>query len=195
MATPDPVATLVPVSSLLEYLGISDPGQAETQRATLCLEAARSTLERFCGREFTTITETRLFDVEVNTAELLIGDFQTLTSVETRRQYDDVYSTLASTAYSARRDAPHRPYRRLRRTDGQMFWQGPDNVRIAGTWGMTLPQDLELPILMECAYLFQTNKAPGGTYIGADGETIEDVRSRNPAFYSVADNWKISVVV
>ena len=87
MATPAPAQTLVPVDALLEYLNISNPGQAETSRATLCLEAARATLERFCGREFTTTEETRFFDVEADTTELLVGDFQTITELAARGRF------------------------------------------------------------------------------------------------------------
>ena len=178
----------------MEYLGISNPGQAETSRATLCLEAARSTLERFCGREFTTTTETRFFDVGADTSELLIGDVQTATEVAVRGRFRGDYVIVPSTAYSLRRDAPHRPYRRIRRVDGHRFQQGDDNVRINGTWGMTLPADAELPILMEAAHLFQQNKAPGGQYAGADGGVVDDVWARNPAFYSVMENWKIGLI-
>ena len=194
MAAPAPAATLVPVDALLEYLGVTDPGQAETNRATLCLEAARATLERFCGREFTTTTEVRFFDVPVNTPELLVGDFQAITEIAARGRLGGGYVDLPTTAYAVRRDGPHRPYRRIRRTDGYRFLQGLDNVRINGTWGMTLPADAELPILMEAAHLFQANQSPGGAYVGADGELIDDVRARNPAFYSVMDNWKIGLV-
>lgn len=194
MATPAPAQTLVPVDALLEYLGISNPGQAETGRATLCLEAARATLERFTGREFTETTETRLFDVGADTSELLVGDFQTITELAARGRYRGDYEVLPTTAYSTRRDAPHRPYRRIRRTDGYRFQQGMDSVRIAATWGMTLPADAELPILMEAAHLFQQNQAPGGAYVGADGGSVDDVWARNPAFYSVMENWKIGLV-
>ena len=194
MATPAPAQTLVPVDALLEYLNISNPGQAETNRATLCLEAARSTLERFCGREFTTTTETRFFDVSVNTTELLVGDVQTVTEVAARGRFGGDYVDVPTTGYTLRRDAPHRPYRRIRRTDGYRWLQGDDNVRIKATWGMTLPTDAELPILMEAAHLFQVNKAPGGQYVGAGGEELDDVMARNPAFYSVMDNYKIGVI-
>ena len=47
---------------------------------------------------------------------------------------------------------------------------------------------------MEAAHLFQANKAPGGDYVGADGALIDDIRARNPAFYSVMDNWKIGLI-
>ena len=194
MATPAPATTLVPTAALIEYLGQGELDEAETNRATLCLEAARSTLERFCGRSFTTTTETRLFDVPVNTTELLVGDFQNITELAARSRFDEDYRVLPTDAYRMRRDGPHRPFRSIRRVDGYRFRQGDDNVRINATWGMTLPADAELPILMEAAYLFQTNKAPGGQYVGHDGEAFEDVRARNPAFYSVADNWKIPVI-
>ena len=195
MAAPDPAHTLVPVPALLEYLGISDPGQAENQRATICLEAARSTLERMCGRQFTTTTEVRTFDVDVNTTELLVGDFQSVGEISARVRFSDNYAVLPTTAYSVRRDGPHRPYRRIRRTDGEQFAQGDDNVRINATWGMTLPPDAELPILMEAAHLFQANKSPGGLYVSHDNESVDEVRARNPAFYSVVDNWKIALLV
>ena len=194
MADPAPATTLVPVPSLLEYLGITDPGQPETQRATICLEAARATLERICGRQFTTTDETRYFDVAVNTTELLVGDFQQATEIAARRRVTDPYEELAPSAWVGRRDGPHRPYRRIRRQDGNQFAQGQDAVRITATWGMVLPDDAELPILMEAAYLYQTNKAPGGPFVNAEGDTVTDVMTRNPAFFSVADNWKVGVV-
>ena len=38
------------------------------------------------------------------------------------------------------------------------------------TWGMTLPTDAELPILMEAAHLFQAEPGTGRfVYVGADG--------------------------
>ena len=96
-------------------------------------------MERFCGREFTTTTEVRFFDVPVNTYELLIGDIQEATQVAARGRLGGGYVDLPTTGYSLRRDAPHRPYRRIRRTDGYRFQQGEDNVRINATWGMTPP--------------------------------------------------------
>ena len=160
MVSPAPATTLVPVDALLEYLGIGNPGEAETNRATLCVEAARSTLERFCGRSFTTTTETRFFDVPVNTTELRVGDFQNITELAARSRFDEAYRVLAADAYRSARAAPHRPFRSIRRVDGYRFRQGTDNVRVNATWGMTLPADAEVPILMEAAYLFQANKAP-----------------------------------
>lgn len=188
----DPAHTLVPVASLREYLGITEEDEAETSRALLCLEAAKQTLERFTGRRFSTMTETRFFDVAYETTEMVVGDFQSVSEVATRGRHSQDYTILAAGDYTLRKDDPERPYRRIRRTSGY-FYQGDDNLRVSGVWGMTLPTDLELGILMETAHLFQSNQSPGGEYLGADGSLVEDISARNPAFFSVMDNWRVGV--
>ena len=196
MPTPPPVTTLVPVATLLEWLDITDEDNSEQERAVLCLETARHTIDRLCSREFVSADENRVedryFRIEYSEKDIEVDDFQEVNSVEYMGIFQRDFTTLADTNYRTDRLAHNRPLRRIIRTDGMYFPQG--EVKVNAKWGIVLPPDGELAILQEAAYLFQTNKAPGGVYITADGQEVEELMARNPALYSVVDNYKLPVI-
>ena len=197
MASPPAVTTLVPVATLLEWLDINDEDNSEQERAILCLETARNTLDRLCAREFVAEsedrTEDRYFEIPYSEKEIEVDDFQVLNSVEYKGIFARDFTTLARDKYRTDKLAYNRPQRLIIRTDGMYFPQG--EVKVNARWGIVLPPDGELAILQEAAYLFQTNKAPGGSYVTASGEEIDDIVARNPALYDVVDNFKLPVIM
>ena len=165
---------------------------AEQNRADLCLATATVTFERMCGRRFSKVTEAREVEVPVNSREVLLGDFQSLTLVETLSDRGEDWVVVPATEYRPVRLAQGRPYRLIRRTGrARYFPQG--MLRATGEWGMDVPDDIKIGVMQEAFFYFQSNQAPGGEGSDYEGNTVEEFRARNPVIYSVVDNWAIGV--
>ena len=187
---------LVQVSQVGDWLGWDNARvTAEHDRLSRIVETASETVERRCGRSFTSATGQRSFTVHRRTREVLVGDIQSATAVEHRYFPQGDYVPLAAADYTLGGGLVGRPSRMIIRLDGQ-FNPGPDAVRVTGVWGWaSVPPSVQQAVIMETARLMMRVKSPGGGLSGFDGsDMLPGGIVRDVDIMELLDNYTIPVM-
>lgn len=168
--------TFPTLGELRSWLSIDDSYDDATLAATKA--AAEAGVEAYCGWRFSTVTATRRFAVERNTAVLYLGRSPLATTagctVLLDKDDDGTYETTLATAdWQAEpidglgdTGEPGWPYTRLRALNGLWFPASPwrrATVQITGTWGWAaVPEAVRQATLIAAAWLWSNKSSPTG---------------------------------